>query len=146
MEMQINSHPTRNDEPRQYFRFQVFQGAKDSSGRVSKSKSVGMAYLKEGQSILSLRLWTFSGERYFILPHKSEPSQFLVMTRELQQNPRAKAKYFWNIVGNGTVNSIHGYIELNFDLFSKPIFVSLHPEASALSQDLPHPDTMDGVA
>lgn len=129
-----------------YFRFQVFQGDKDSTGRVKKTKSVGMAYLKEGQSIFSLRLWMFSWDRYYILPHKTDSSKYLVMTREPNRSPNAKTKYFWNIVGNGSVDSVHGFIELEFDLLSKPIYVSIQPEPSSHTVDLPDPESFERAA
>ena len=34
----------------QFFRFQVIQGDLDKSGQMKKTKSVGMAYLKNGQN------------------------------------------------------------------------------------------------
>lgn len=129
-----------------YFRFQVFHGDKNSSGQVKRTKSVGMAYLKDGQNIFSLRLWMLSTDRFYILPHKDNSSKYLVMTREPNKNPRAKSKYFWNIVGSGTVDSIQGVIELEFDLLSKPIYVSIHPEPSAHTSDLPAPESFEQAA
>lgn len=146
MEKQANTIYKNGNESNQYFRFQVIQGTKDASGKIKKNKSVGMAYLKEGQSIFSLRLWTFSWERYFILPHKTDPSKYLVMTREPNRSSNAKNKYFWNIVGNGTVDSLQGFIELEFDLLNKPIYVSIHPEVSAHTNDLPEPESYENAA
>ena len=60
MEKQMNTIAKNGDESSQYFRFQVFQAIKDASGKLKKTKSVGMAYLKDGQNIFSLRLWMFS--------------------------------------------------------------------------------------
>lgn len=131
---------SQSEESNQFFRFQVFQGERDELGKVKKSKSVGMAYLKNGQNIISLRLWMFSWDRYFILPSKSDSSKYLVMTREANKNAHSKNKYYWNIVGNGTVDSVQGFIELQFDLLDKPIFVSIHPESSTRSNTLPDPD------
>ena len=105
-----------------------------------------MAYLKEGQNIFTLRLWTFSLDRYYILPSKNDPSKYLVMTREPNKNPNGKNKYYWNIVGNGVVNSVHGFIELEFDLLSKPIFVNIHPESTPHSATLPLPDAFVDAA
>lgn len=146
MEKQVNTIIQKSDDSNQYFRFQVFQGDKDASGKVHKTKSVGMAYLKDGQNILSLRLWMFSWDRYYILPHKNDSSKYLVMTREPNKNPMAKNKYFWNIVGSGVVDSLHGFIELEFDLLSKPIYVSIHPESSAQSASLPDPEALSSAA
>lgn len=140
MEKQMHSHA--ENEKNQYYRFQVFQGTKDQNGKVSKTKSVGMAYVKEGQNIFTLRLWTFSWDRYYILPHKSDSSKYLVMTREANKTPNAKNKYYWNIVGNGFVDSAHGVIEVQMDLLEKPFFISTHPEKSAGSAYLPEPDAM----
>ncbi|MBX2996814.1 MAG: hypothetical protein KF681_18490 [Bdellovibrionaceae bacterium] len=56
---------TNIEDSGQYFRFQVYQGEQDSSGKIKKTKSVGMAYLKDGQNIFSLRLWMFSWDRYY---------------------------------------------------------------------------------
>lgn len=146
MEKQMNTVAKNGDESNQYFRFQVFQAVKDVSGKLKKTKSVGMAYLKDGQNIFSLRLWMFSWDRYYILPHKDDPSKYLVMTREPNKSPKARTKYFWNIVGNGTVDSVQGIIELEFDLLSKPIYVNIHPEASARANDLPEPESFDQAA
>lgn len=139
----MNNQVNKKEE---YFRFKVFQGAKDLQGKLQNVKSVGMAYLKSGQNIFTLRLWTFSWERYYLLPHRSEPSKYLVMTREPNKSPQAKNKYFWNIVGSGRVDSIQGYVELEFDLLDKPIFVNIHPEPSPESVNLPEPDFIRDAA
>ena len=135
-----------NEETTRYFRFQVYQGQIENDGKLQKTKSVGMAYLKEGQNILSLRLWMFSWDRYYILPHKNDPSKYLVMTREPNKSPKARTKYFWNIVGHGTIDSAQGAISLEFDLLNKPIYVNIHPEPSAHSHDLPEPESFDHAA
>ena len=92
----------------QYFRFQVFQGEPDANGKIRKSKSVGMAYLRDGQNIFTLRLWMFSHERFYVISSRNDSSKFLVMTREPNKIPNAKNKYFWNIVGNGRADSAQG--------------------------------------
>jgi hypothetical protein len=101
---------------------------------------VGMAYLKEGQNMYTLRLWTFVNEKFYLIPSKTEPMKYLVMTREPNKSPQAKNKYFWNIVGNGNVDSTLGAIKLDFDLFSKTVYVNIHPEKSTFSVNLPEPD------
>ncbi len=125
-----------------FYRFQVFQGEIDSSGKVKKTKSVGMAYLKEGQSMLTLRLWTFVSERFYLILNQNDASKYLVMTRELNKNPLAKNKYFWNIVGNGSIDTAQGLVTIDFDLFDKPIYLSTHPETSAYSVSLPQPEAV----
>lgn len=118
----------------QFYRFQVVQPNNDSPN--SKPRSVGMAYLKDGQNMYTLRLWMFLNEKFYVIPNKQDSSQFLVLTRELNKNLEAKNKYFWNIVGNGKVDASIGYIKLKFDLFEKPILLSLYPESSATSASL----------
>ncbi len=145
MEKQMISHIQNNDS-KKYYRFQVFQGEEDTRGKVQKTKSVGMAYLKDGQNIFTLRLWTFSWERYYVLPNKHDSSKFLVMTREPNKSPTAKNKYFWNIVGNGVVDTAQGLVRLEFDLLSKPIYMSTHPESSAFSTSLPEPEALSNAA
>lgn len=145
MEKQATS-PAQHDDSKKYYRFQVFQGEEDGQGKVQKTKSVGMAYLKDGQNIFTLRLWMFSWERYYILPNKHDSSKFLVMTREPNRNQTAKNKYFWNIVGNGVVDTAQGLIRLEFDLLSEPIYVSTHPESSAFSASLPDPEALSDAA
>ena len=111
-------------KPIKFYRFQLFVEGNE------KNKTVGMAYLKEGQGIYNLRLWTFLDEKYFLLPSKESSSKFLLMTREPNKSGTSKNKYFWNIVGNAKVISGKNVIELNFDLLEKKIYMSIFPEES----------------
>ena len=129
-----------------FSRFQVFIGEQHDDGSVKKSKSVGMAYLGEHQTIFSLRLWTFSWERFFILPDKNNPAKYLIMTREPSKSPNSKNKYYWNIVGNGTADSKNAIIRLEFDLIEKPLYMNIFPETSAHSKNVPAPDTLSDAA
>lgn len=124
-------------KPIKLYRFQIF--TKDNE----KNKTVGMAYLKEGQGIYTLRLWTFLEDKYFLLPSKEDSSKFLLMTRELNKSVSAKNKYFWNIVGNAHVIVEKNVIELNFDLFEKKIYMSIFPEETTNSLRQPSLKTMD---
>jgi hypothetical protein len=137
MEAQTNN---AMESSNQFFRFQVIQGDVDKNGQMKKTKSVGMAYLKNGQNTYTLRLWTFVNEKFYLIPNKTDSSKYMVMTRELNKSANAKNKYFWNIVGNGIADSVLGMITLEFDLLSKPIYLSIHPEKSAFSVKLPEPD------
>lgn len=118
-----------------FYRFQVFV-----KNNEEKKKTIGMAYLKEGQSMYTIRLWTFLEDKYFLLPSKEDASKYLVMTREPNRTPNAKNKYFWNIVGNAKVNSAQGVLEIDFDLLDKKVFMNLFPEISATPYGLPVPD------
>ncbi len=135
-----------NEESNEYYRFQVFHGEEQSEGKVSKTSTVGMSYLRNGQNVFTLRLWTFVHERFYLIPSKSDPSKYLIMTRESNKNPESKNKYFWNIVGNGVANSVYGYIKMKFDLFESPIYMSIHPESSAHSAKLAEPEFLPDAA
>ncbi len=127
-----------NESPK-FYRFQVFQGDVSEAGKVTKTKSVGMAYLKDGQNIYTLRLWTLLLERFYLLQNNNDAAKYFIMTREPNKSPTAKNRYFWNIVGNGTVNSVQGIITLQFDLFERPLYLNIYPEHSAFSVSLPDP-------
>lgn len=117
-----------------FYRFQLFvQGTE-------KKNTVGMAYLKEGQSIYTLRLWTFLDDKYFLLPSKDDATKYLLMTREPNKSNTSKNKYFWNIVGNAKADSTKGVIEMNFDLLDKKIYMSIYPEESATPYGQPVPE------
>jgi hypothetical protein len=103
----------------------------EGTDRDSKKKTVGMAYLKEGQGIYTLRLWTLLEDKFFLLPSKDDSSKYLLMTREPNKSGSNKNKYFWNIVGNAKVLSGKNVIEMNFDLLEKKIYMSIFPEESA---------------
>jgi hypothetical protein len=143
MEANLKSVTQTSD---QFFRFQVLQGEVDENGRIKKTKSVGMAYLKDGQNTYTLRLWTFVNEKFYLIPNRTDSSKYLIMTRELNKSPKAKNKFFWNIVGNGVADSVLGAIKLEFDLLNKPIYVSIHPEKSAFSVNLPEPEFAEVTA
>lgn len=121
-------------KPIKFYRFQLFVDGVESD---SKKKTVGIAYLKEGQGIYTLRLWTLLEDKFFLLPSKDDSSKYLLMTREPNKSGSSKNKYFWNIVGNGKVLSGKNVIELNFDLLEKKIYMSIFPEESATPGGLP---------
>jgi hypothetical protein len=135
---------TKNAQSKQsqFYRFQVMMGETTRDGRFEKSKSIGMAYLKEGQTTLTLRLWTLLNERFYVIPNKKDASRVLVLSREPNKNPNSKNKFFWNIVGNGKIDSQVGVARLEFDLFPTPIYMSIFPESSATGAQLPEPEVM----
>ncbi len=105
-----------------------------------------MAYLKEGQIIYTLRLWTFLEDKFFLLPSKEDSTKYLLMTREPNKSPSSKNKYFWNIIGNAQTDSTKGVIEMNFDLFDKKIYMSIFPEESATPYGQPVPEGLSEAA
>jgi hypothetical protein len=112
-----------------FYRFQVYTGTLDDTGKVRKEKSVGFATLKEGQDMYSVKLWTFPQEKYYLIPTKDDPTKILIMTREEKKAPsQNNRKYNWSIVGSGTVISQKGVAFLDFDLLPLSIFMSIYPD------------------
>jgi len=130
----------------QFYRFQVFLAVANEEGKLKKTKTVGMAYLKSGQGIYTVRLWTFLGERFFLVAKRGEPEKFFVMTREDNRNPGSKNKYFWNIVGNAAADTANGVVAIDFDLFDKKVYMNLFPEKFPQSATLPEAVAFDPAA
>ncbi len=144
--MQKQNEVNSQNENAQFFRFQVFQGDMDSQGKIQKEKSVGMAYLKDGQQTFTIRLWMFLNERFYMIQNRNDSSRYLVMTREPNKNVNAKNKYYWNIVGNGIIDTVQGIIQINFDLLENSVYINVHPEPSAFSVHLPDPVALEEAA
>ena len=135
-----------NNEKTKYYRFEVFHGEKDENGKVFKSHSVGMAYLKPGEHRYGLRIFTFVDDRFYLLPAEHDPSKYLILTSTTNRSKDAKQKNIWNVVGNGKINTQQGLIELKFNLFEKPIYVNIFPARSAAGSKIPEPIIMDEAA
>lgn len=134
------------NEQNKFYRFQLFLGTPGDDGKVKKSKSVGMAYLKEGQNIYTVRLWMFLLERYYLIQNQNDPARYFIMTREPNKSPAARNRYFWNIVGNGLADTRQGLIALHFDLLPEPLYLNIYPEASAHSANLAAPEDLHEAA
>ena len=122
-----------NQTQPEFYRFQVFQGKRNSQGKLEKTKTVGMTYHKPGQENYTMRLWTFVTEKFYLLPNHKQAGRYFVMTREANKKPEAKNKFYWNIVGSGRVDTSAGVIELELDLFDKMLYMNIFPEAQAKS-------------
>lgn len=118
-----------------FFRFQVF-----TKGTEDKKRVVGMAYLKEGQNMYTVRLWTFLDLKFYLLPSKEDASKYLIMTREPNKAPSSKNKFHWNIIGNAKASSKDGFMEMDFDLFEKKVCMNLFPESTATPYGIPVPE------
>lgn len=129
-----------------FHRFVAFLPEQSATGKITKKKNVGMAYLQAGSNRYTLKLWSFIHERFYLIPSQKEAELYLVMTREENKKPNSRNKYLWNVVGNGRVNSVIGCLELEFDLLEKNIFLNLFPEPQAVAKNLPHPEWFDFVA
>lgn len=136
---QTNQSTDKKTDQDSYFRFAIFLSARGQN-KVTKGKTVGMAYLRNGQQMYTLKLWMHSLEKYFLLPSREDASKYLIMTREPNRTLSAKNKYFWNIVGNAKSHSDDGVIELCFDLLKEPLYMSFFPESSVRGHSLPNPE------
>jgi len=121
---EILSEQTKELQKPQFYRFQVFVNGSE------KKNIVGMAWLKAGQKIYTIKLWTFLSEKFFLLPSKEDQTKYLIMTREPVKAEKSMKKYHWSIVGNAKANPANGVIELYFDLLGKTIYMSIYPDES----------------
>jgi hypothetical protein len=128
------------------YRFDVFQGEKNQDGKVTKTRSVGMAYLRQGDGRYGLRLSTFVEDYFFLLPTNNDPGNYRVLTSLPNHSKKSNRKNIWSVVGNGRANTQEGLIELQFDLFEKPIYVNIFPERSATGTKIPAPVIFDEAA
>lgn len=112
------------------YRFDIIKGIEDSTGRLSRARSVGSAYLVEGRKTYTIYLRSFVNDVFYLLPDKEQPtSKFAILTRT--HSRRQDRKFFWNVVGIGTVldGSRSGYMQLRWDLLdAKDIYMNLHPQ------------------
>lgn len=118
------------------FRFKILKGEKLQDGRIEKSHQAGVATLLEGQQNYTLHIYMLQSEQFFLVPYKENPERYYIMTRRPTKNPNRKAKYSWNIVGQGKVNCRQGCIELYFDLFNVPLYMSIFPQENFIAHEL----------
>ena len=128
------------------YRFRLMQGQVSNDGKFERTKTVGMVYHVEGARNYTLKLWTFLKDRFVLMPRRNDPSQFLLLTREWNNNPSAKNKTYSNIVGNGSTDTTLGVIKIEFDLFDKPLYMSIYPEPVTISSRLQQPEVVDEAA
>ena len=132
--------------PQNYLRFDVFLGEKNEESKMVKSRTVGMAYLREGDARYSIKLFTFMDDRFYLLADPHDSSIYKILTSIPNHSEDIKRKYLWNVVGNGKVNTKDGLIELHLDLFEKHIYMNLFPERSATGTKTPEPSFIDDAA
>jgi hypothetical protein len=113
------------------YRFDIFKGVKGSDGKVSKIKSVGSSYIREGLKTYTVHLKALLKDTFYLLPNTkptTTDAEFVILTREPAQN--SGKKYFWNNVGEGRVldGVNHGLMQLSWDvLMADDIYMTLHP-------------------
>lgn len=120
----------QNKKSKEFYRFQIQLPTinHSQSNQNQKPKSVGIAYLRDGEGTYTIRLWMFA-ERYYMIQTNADPTRYLLMSREPNRDSNSKNKFRWRIIGNGKLDVKKGVIELYFDLFDKPVLMSLYPES-----------------
>ena len=118
------------------FRFKIHKGEKLQDGKIEKSHQAGVATFVDGQQNYTLYIYMLQGNEFFLVPSKDDPERYFIMTRQPTKNPHRKSKFSWNIVGQGKANCRQGCIELHFDLFSAPLFMSIFPIENRISHEL----------
>ena len=111
------------------YRFDIFKGKRDPNGKVTKIKSVGAAYLRDGMKTYTVMLKTFLQDKFYLLTNSKPETKcdFVILTREPAQN--SGRKYFWNNVGGGIILAgiNHGLMELSWDVLASDLYMTLHP-------------------
>jgi hypothetical protein len=118
------------------FRFRISKGEKQQDGKIEKKDQAGVATLLEGQNNYTIYIYMLQNDQFFLVPHKENPEKYFIMTRRPNRNPRKRTMYEWNVVGKGKANARQGCIELYFDLFSVPLYMSIYPTEKRIAHEL----------
>jgi hypothetical protein len=123
---------------RQTYRFDIFKGEVDATGKVQRLRSLGAAHIAQGSKTYSVYLKTFLKDTFYLLPEEKKytKADFLIYTREPSRNPGRK--YYWNLVGEGKIleGENAGFMKLSFDVLgSDCIYMNLHPRETTGSRD-----------
>lgn len=129
----INASPLTENKPKA-FRFDVFKGVKDETGKVHKLKSVGSAHIIDGCKTYTIHIKTFLNDVFYLLPETKRPTEadYVLLTREPSQ--QVGRKYFWNSIGEGKLlqgdNSC--FVNLLWDVWGvDDIYLNLYPKESS---------------
>lgn len=119
-----------DNEKSVFYRFPLFV-EKDQGGKVP----VGVAYHRDGHRVWGMKLWMFPTLKFYLMRDSQNPASLLIFTREERKVLRAgKGKYFWNLIGRGETDVNAEVVRLTFDLFEKPVLMSLYPSDSQSAQ------------
>jgi hypothetical protein len=110
-----NSFPT-------FFKFQLFVRPEEG-----KTKSVGTAFLEDGNIRYTIKLWSLINEKFYLLPTEQDSRKFILMTRELNRSENPKTKYHWNVIGSAKANEAQTELEISFDIFERKIYLNMIP-------------------
>jgi hypothetical protein len=126
----MNTQNTQDNKSFENFRFEIFKGRVASDGTFAKTRTVGHAYLRSGKHAYRVKLFGALSERFVIVPKKDCSDKFTILTKEEVQTQEKGKRTYWNVVGDGETLSPQGVMKLDFDLYGKPLFMSLYPSNS----------------
>jgi hypothetical protein len=110
----------KENTERTIFRFDIFKGVADDSGRIQKIKSVGHALITEGSHTYTIYLKTLLKDQFYMLPERTHVDKydFVILTRE--ESIREGRKFFWNNVGEAKLldGENRDLLKLTWDIFS----------------------------
>jgi hypothetical protein len=118
---------TQENKNTESFRFEIFKGKIASDGSFIKTRTVGHAYLRTGKHAYKVKLFGALGERFIVVPSDDDIDQYRILTKEEVQTKDKGSRTYWNVVGDGEVLSEQGLLKLDFDLYGKPLYMSLYP-------------------
>lgn len=110
------------------YQFKIHSGEQLQSGEIIKAQVIGSATLFQGRKNYYLHLFMFQKDQFFLVPHKSNPARYYIMTRRPWKEQNRNGKFSWNIVGYAVANGKNSCLELNFDLLTRPLYMSMFPE------------------
>jgi hypothetical protein len=109
------------------FRFEIYIGKITANGGFVKARTVGHAFLRAGRLAYKVKLFGILSERFLIVSAGNADGHYRILTKEEVQAKDQKKRTYWNVVGDGEVLREFGLLKLDFDLFGKPLFMSLCP-------------------
>lgn len=123
----MNTQSIQESKSTESFRFDIFRGKVGPDGTVTKTRTVGHAYQRTGKHAYKVKLFGALHERFVIVPAKENSDKYSIMTREEVHTQDKGKRTYWNVVGDGEILSPQGVMKLDFDLYGKPLFMSLYP-------------------
>lgn len=127
------------DRETKVYRFDIFKGAENEDGSVTKVKSVGFAELIDGTQTHTVRLKTLLKDVFYLMPdRKAQGYDYVILTREDSWKPGRK--YFWNHVGHCRVQegAKAGLLKMVWDILATDdIYMGMYPMSTSIKKPKP---------
>lgn len=120
---------TDNLQPKPNFsyRFDIFKCQVNDDGTLNKERLAGVAHMRSGKYSYKVKLFAFLKDRYYLVPDRDKSTNLTIMTRDEVKCSDGSARTYWNPVGSGHVIGALSVIQLEFDFFRAPLFMSIFP-------------------